>query len=136
MLLRELNLVKSPAVSTVVVSKPRRNFMSIQIPQSMAEVQVQLAERRNNGEDITEEAVIRNAVRDILQALMDEALEGHYDDVKWDEKGQNLLVYDIMGKQVGKAVPVKDNFIEEFKASPDNLMLHFDDVVTKIVGGR
>lgn len=110
--------------------------MSIQIPQSMAEVQVQLAERRNNGEDITEEAVIRNAVRDILQALMDEALEGHYDDVKWDEKGQNLLVYDIMGKQVGKAVPVKDNFIEEFKASPDNLMLHFDDVVTKIVGGR
>jgi hypothetical protein len=108
--------------------------MSIQIPQSMAEVQVQLMERRNHGEQVTEEEIIKNAVKDSLQALMDEALAGHYDDVKWSD--HDLVVYDIMGKQVGKVTPMKDNFIADFKASPDNLILYFDDQVAKIVGGR
>lgn len=108
--------------------------MSIQIPQSMAEVQVQLMERRNHGEQVTEEEVIKSAVKDSLQALMDEALAGHYDDVKWD--GQALAVYDIMGKKAGEVVPIKDSFIQDFKTSPDNLILYFDDQVAKIVGGR
>lgn len=110
--------------------------MSIQIPQSMSEVEVQLLDRQKHGEHVTKEEVIRNAVRDTLQALMDEALDGHYDDVKWDDHGQNLLVIDIMGKQVGEVTPLKKDFIAEFTASPDNMLLHFDDAVTKIVGGR
>lgn len=110
--------------------------MSIQIPQNMAEVQVQLTERRNQGEQISEDTIIKNAVKDILQALMDEALEGHYDDVKWDADEHDLIICDIMGKPVGKASPAKESFIADFKADPDTLMLRFDDVVTKIVGGR
>lgn len=110
--------------------------MSIQIPQNMTEVEVQLLDRQKAGEQVTKEEIIRNAVKDTLQALMDEALEGHYDDVKWDDQGQNLLVFDIMGKQVGKAHPQAANFVADFTASPDNLMDYFTKVVTKIVGGR
>ena len=106
--------------------------MSIQIPQSMTEVEVQLLDRQKHGEQVTKEEIIRNAVKDTLQALMDEALDGHYDDVKWDDQGHDLVIYDIMGK----VAPVKATFVDEFTASPDNMMLHFDDAVTKIVGGR
>lgn len=110
--------------------------MSIQIPQSMTEVEVQLLDRQKHGEHVTKEDIIRNAVKDTLQALMDEALDGHYDDVKWDDQGQDLLIFDIMGKEVGRVAPLKGTFIDEFTASPDNMMMHFDDAVTKIVGGR
>ncbi|MEE6638120.1 hypothetical protein PS395_01950 [Limosilactobacillus pontis] len=110
--------------------------MSIQIPQSMTEVEVQLLDRQKHGEHVTKEEIIRNAVKDTLQALMDEALDGHYDDVKWDDQGRDLVIYDIMGKQVGQVAPIKDTFVEEFTASPDNMMLHFNDAVTKLVGGR
>lgn len=110
--------------------------MSIQIPQNMTEVEVQLIDRQRAGEQVTKEEIIQNAVKDTLQALMDEALEGHYDDVKWDDQRQNLLVFDIMGKQVGMAQPQKENFIEDFTANPDGLIDYFTTVVTKIVGGR
>ncbi|WP_267202025.1 hypothetical protein [Limosilactobacillus kribbianus] len=110
--------------------------MSIQIPQNMTEVEVQLIDRKKAGEQVTKEEIIQNAVKDILQALMDEALEGHYDDVKWDDQQHNLLVFDIMGKQVGMAQPQKGTFIEDFTANPDGLMDYFTTVVTKIVGGR
>lgn len=110
--------------------------MSIQIPQSMTEVEVQLLDRQKHGEHVTKEEIIRNAVRDTLQALMDEALDGHYDDVKWDDQGHDLVIYDIMGKEVGRVAPKKATFIDDFTASPDSMMLHFDDAVTKVVGGR
>lgn len=109
--------------------------MSIQIPQNMGEVEAQLMDRRNHGEQVTADEVIKDAVRDILQALMDEALEGHYDDVKWDDQGKNLIIYSL-GKSVGKVAPAKATFIEEFKTNPDDLMLHLDQAVTKIVTGR
>ena len=65
--------------------------MSVEIPENMEEVAMQLAQHQVRGEQVDEKAVIQNAVRDILQAFFDEALEGHYDDVKWDGVSRRWL---------------------------------------------
>ena len=108
--------------------------MRVEIPQSMDDVVMQVAQRKLNGDTITEDEVIKNAVRDILQAFFDEALEGHYDDVKW--AGNDLEVTDIMGKVVGKVAPKGKDFIADFRANTDDLLLRFENETTKIVGGR
>ena len=55
--------------------------MSVEIPENMEEVAMQLAQHQVRGEQVDEKTVIQNAVRDILQAFFVVALEGHYDDV-------------------------------------------------------
>ena len=100
--------------------------MSVEIPQSMDDVVMQVAQRKLHGETITEDEVIKNAVRDILQAF--------FDDVKW--AGNDLEVTDIMGKVVGKVAPKGKDFIADFRANTDDLLLRFENETTKIVGGR
>ena len=108
--------------------------MSVEIPQSMDDVVMQVAQRKLHGEEVTEDAVIKTAVRDILQALFDEALEGHYDDVKWS--GDDLVVTDIMGQPVGTVSPQGENFISDFRQNADALVLRLEDEPSKLVGGR
>ena len=108
--------------------------MSVEIPQSMDDVVMQVAQRKLHGEEVTEDAVIKTAVRDILQALFDEALEGHYDDVKWS--GDDLVVTDIMGQPVGTVNPQGESFISDFRQNADALVLRLEDETSKLVGGR
>lgn len=108
--------------------------MSVEIPENMEEVAMQLAQHQVRGEQADETTVIKNAVRDILQAYFDEALEGHYDDVNWS--GDDLVITDFMGKEVGRISPVADSFITDFKNDADALMERLEDKTTKIVGGR
>ena len=108
--------------------------MSVEIPQSMDDVVMQVAQRKLHGEEVTEDAVIKMAVRDILQALFDEALEGHYDDVKWS--GDDLVVTDIMGQPVGTVSPQGESFISDFRQNADALVLRLEDETSKLVGGR
>lgn len=108
--------------------------MSIEIPENMEEVAMQLAQHQVRGEQADETSVIRNAVRDTLQAYFDEALEGHYDDVNWD--GEDLVITDFMGKEVGRVTPQTDTFVADFKNDADALMERLEDKTTKIVGGR
>ncbi len=44
--------------------------MSVEIPENMEEVAMQLAQHQVRGEQVDEKAVIQNAVRDILQAFL------------------------------------------------------------------
>ena len=108
--------------------------MSVEIPQSMDDVVMQVAQRKLHGEEVTEDAVIKTAVRDILQALFDEALEGHYDNVKWS--GDDLVVTDIMGQPVGTVSPQGESFISDFRQNADALVLRLEDETSKLVGGR
>ena len=99
--------------------------MSVEIPENMEEVAMQLAQHQVRGEQVDEKAVIQNAVRDILQAFFDEALEGHYDDVKWD--GDELILtigFGVIG------------FIDDFKNDADSLIERLENATAKIVGGR
>lgn len=108
--------------------------MSVEIPENMEEVAMQLAQHQVRGEQVDETTVIRNAVRDILQAFFDEALEGHYDDVKWD--GDNLVVTDSMGDEAGRVQPQSSSFVDDFKNNADSLIERLEDETHRIVGGR
>ena len=108
--------------------------MSVEIPENMEEVAMQLAQHQVRGEQVDEKAVIQNAVRDILQAFFDEALEGDYDDVKWD--GDDLVVTGIMGDEAGRIQPQSSSFIDDFKNDADSLIERLENATAKIVGGR
>lgn len=107
--------------------------MSVEIPQSMDDVVMQVAQRRLHGEQVSEDEVIHQAVQDILQALFDEALEGHYDDVHW--AGDNLTVTDIMEN---KSVSLFQgtSFIADFRENADAIDYALEEETAKIVGGR
>lgn len=108
--------------------------MSVEIPENMEEVAMQLAQRQVRGEQADEAAVIKNAVHDILQAFFDEALEGRYDEVKW--QGENLVVTDVMGEEVGQVSAPGKSFIDDFKQDADDLIDYLAAQTGKIVGGR
>ena len=108
--------------------------MSVEIPENMEEVAMQLAQHQVRGEQVDEKTVIQNAVRDILQAFFVVSLEGHYDDVKWD--GDDLVVTDIMGDEVGRIQPQSSSFVDDFKNDADSLIERLENATAKIVGGR
>ncbi|WP_441775992.1 hypothetical protein ACRYJE_01565 [Limosilactobacillus fermentum] len=108
--------------------------MSEYVPENMEEVAVQVAKRQVHGENVTPEEVIHQAVPDILQALLDDALEGCYDEVKWS--GDHLVVTDAMGKQIGTVESQSESFIDDFKADADALIDRFETVTSRLVGGR
>ena len=108
--------------------------MSVEIPENMEDVAMKIARAGVHGKHLDEDQVINQAVLDIMQAFMDEALEGHYDDVAW--KGDNLLVTDIMGKEVGIVKPTNETFVADFKQNADELVERLEDEAGRIVGGR
>lgn len=108
--------------------------MSIYIPESMEEVAMKVAQYQVHGQQITPEQVIRDAVKETFQALLDDALEGHYDDVHWLD-GQ-LQVTDAMGEEVAVINSKHADFITSFKQDPAALKEYLANQVAKIVGGR
>ena len=108
--------------------------MSLDVPENMEEVAMKIAQYQVHGQHLEMDDVIKDAVRDTLQEFMDEALEGHYDDVAW--AGENLVVTDIMGEKIGMAAPIRDSFIEDFKTDADELVLRLEQQAAQIVGGR
>ena len=108
--------------------------MSVEIPTNMDEVAMKIARASVHGEQLKADDVIHDAVKDMMQAYMDAALEGHYDDVKWDQK--DLVVTDIMGKEVGRISPEGQDFVHDFRASADDLSDKLTAAAKKIVGGR
>lgn len=108
--------------------------MSVEIPSNMEEVVMKIAAAKVHGQTLTEDDVIKSAVLDTMQSFMDEALEGHYDDVKWD--GNQLVVTDFTGKQVGHVSPTATSFVADFRDNADRLALRLEKAAGKIVGGR
>lgn len=108
--------------------------MSVDIPQNMEEVAMKVAREAVHGHQLQEDDVINQAVLDIMQSLMDEALEGHYADVTMQD-GQ-LVVTDFMGKQLATVRPQGPNWVSDFKKNSDEMIDRLQDEVVKIVGGR
>lgn len=108
--------------------------MSAMVPENMEEVAMKIASAQVHGQHLETNDVIKQAVFDILQAEMDDALMGHYDDVAWD--GNDLIVKDFTGKELGRVSPQKSDFIEDFKADSAALEDRFANVAKKIAGGR
>lgn len=108
--------------------------MSMYVPESMEEVAMKVAQYQVHGQQVTPEQVIHDAVRDTLQALLDDALEGHYDDVHWVD--DQLKVTDSMGADVALVSPEHTDFVADFKQDPSAVKDYLADQVAKMVGGR
>lgn len=108
--------------------------MSVEIPSNMEEVAMKIAAAKVHGQELDADTVIKAAVLDTMQAFMDEALEGHYDDVRWS--GKQLVVTDFTGKEVGSVAPAGESFIADFRANADQLSLKLEKAAGQIVGGR
>lgn len=84
-------------------------------------------------------AIILRLIRSFKQRfkkpcrLLDNALDGHYDEVKWQD--QALVVIDFMGEQVGQ-VTSETSLVDEFKANADQLTDRLAQATEQIVGGR
>lgn len=109
--------------------------MSLDVPENMEEVAMKIAQYQVRGQKLTETEVITTAVRDILQGYLDEALEGHYDDVTMKADG-TLVVTDVMGDPAGEVKPHGENWVADFKADADALDERFANEAQKIVGHR
>ena len=107
--------------------------MSVTVPENMEEVAMKIAQHQVRGEQLTVQKVIEDAVKEILQAFMDEALEGHYDDVKLE--GSALVVYDFMGQEEGRVTPEVD-WVSDFQADADAVIDKLLAAVGQIVRGR
>lgn len=108
--------------------------MEIDVPVNMAEVEVVVNKRRENGEDVTTESVIKETILESFQAYLDTAEEGHYDSAKWEEP--NLKVVDIMGDDGKVITPLSDDFITDFKTNADAVFFYLQDEARKAAEGR
>lgn len=108
--------------------------MEIDVPETMAEVEKEVARRQANGESVTEAEVIKRTVLASFQAYLEFAEEGHYDSAKW--AGDNIEVIDIMKQPIETVKPQTDSFVTDFKASNDACFLYLQEAATKIAGMR
>lgn len=103
------------------------------VPENMYEVEQRLNHFKEKGESITEEEVIRQAVLDNSQQILDGDLEGPYWKVKWQLEDQTLAIFDIMNKQVGTVDSLSGSFIADFRTSAPNVIRHLAEAIQKIV---
>lgn len=103
------------------------------VPTNMQEVADKLAYELSKGKDSTEESVIRRAVLDNAQQMLDGALEGPYWKALWQEEDRVIVIQDIMNKPVGTVLPAQTDFISDFRESAPSLLQKMADQIQKIV---
>ncbi|MGG5370881.1 hypothetical protein [Enterococcus sp. AZ196] len=103
------------------------------VPENMHEVEQKLNYLIEKGKDTSEEEVIRQAVLDNSQQILDGDLEGPYWKVKWQPEDQTLAVFDIMNKEVGTVESLSGSFTTDFRKSAPNVIRHLAEKIQKIV---
>ncbi|MDT2736442.1 hypothetical protein P7H00_04750 [Enterococcus pseudoavium] len=103
------------------------------VPENMYEVEQKLNYFKEKGEEITEEEIIRQAVLDNAQQILDGDLEGPYWKVKWQSENQTLAIFDIMNKEVGTVASLSGSFTEDFRTSAANVIRQLAEEIQKIV---
>ncbi|KRN26287.1 hypothetical protein FD14_GL002355 [Secundilactobacillus similis DSM 23365 = JCM 2765] len=108
--------------------------LEIDVPATMAEVEQAVADRQAAGETVTVDDVIKQTVKDSLQAYLDYSEEGHYDSAKWQDA--DLAVFDVTNDPIATVKPQGESFVADFKQSPDALFFYLQDEAMKIAGVR
>lgn len=106
------------------------------IPENMSDVRDRVVLMQARGFDVTEDDVIKEAIRAGFQDIVDERADGAYFTVRWDENSTELLVLGIDSELEGKAVPTEKigSYTEKFKESPSDVWFALDAAVRKIIG--
>lgn len=108
--------------------------MSAAIPENMAEIKVKQASLQAQGTDVPTEALIKQAILDAFQAFIDQELEGHYDQVSWDQK--QLVVYDLTHDEIARIEPQTDSFITDFETNAQSVLFKLEEQASKLIGSR
>lgn len=116
-----------------IIEKKEECEMSVLVPTNMNEVAEKLNEDKNRGIETTEEIVIKQAVLDNAQDILNGALEGPYWKVKWRKEDESLVIYDIMNQEVGTVSATENSFSKNFKDNPATVIRSLDDQIQKIV---
>ena len=116
-----------------IIEKKEECEMSVLVPTNMNEVAEKLNEDKNRGIETTEEIVIKQAVLDNAQDILNGALEGPYWKVKWRKEDESLVIYDIMNQEVGTVSATQNSFSKNFKDNPATVIRSLDDQIQKIV---
>lgn len=106
------------------------------VPENMYEIEQKLNYLKEKGNNITEEDVIRQAVLDNSQQILDGDLEGPYWKVKWQPVDKTLAFFDIMNKEVGTVESLSGSFVEDFRNSAPNVIRQLAEEIQKIVNNN
>lgn len=106
------------------------------VPENMHEVAEKLNYLTEKGIETNEEEIIREAVLENSQQILDGDLEGPYWKVAWQAQDQTLVVFDIMNKEVGAVTSLSGSFIKDFRNSAPNLIRYLAEEIQKIVNNN
>lgn len=106
----------------------------IQVPHDLTEVRVKKEQLKEQGQAVTEEQLIQQAIQDNAQHLLDDILDGHYFTCKLEN--DELVVYDVINAPTGKVASRGTSFAEDFTQDADGLWDYLDKQLSKIAGGR
>ena len=106
------------------------------IPEDMTQVADRVALMAARGFPVSEDDVIKEALKLGFQDIIDERMEGNYFTVRWDEDFRALQVFGIGNAYEGEAKPEDEqpSYIDQFKANAMNVWLALDRAASKIIG--
>lgn len=106
------------------------------IPETMEAVEVRVAMMKQVGFPVAVDDVIKEAIKDGLQALLDEQMSGHYYTVHWDVNFKSLEVIGFGDEHVGDIEPEAGQpaWIDQFKTNTDMFWFNLDTAVSQLVG--
>ncbi len=126
-------LYNKSELSLVIIQERKSCNMYSLVPENMYEVAEKLTYFKEKGTPITEEEIIRQAVRDNSQQILDGYLEGPYWKASWKTEDTTLAFFDIMDNEVGTIDSLSGSFIEDFRTSAPNLIRRLAEKIQKIV---
>ena len=107
------------------------------IPDDMGEVQQKLFWLKANGYTYaTEQEVIEKTILDGVQYMFDDALEGPYWTVIWDDTNKKLAVRGATSEIVGYIIPRENHstFSDDFKEASPLTWENLSKQVEKLIG--
>ena len=105
------------------------------IPDTLQEVQTKLSWLLANGYSATQESVITDGILAGTDLMFEDALEGPYWTVLWQEENKTLLVRGALGKNLGVISPrtTFNTFSEDFIQNPASTWLNISTQVEKLI---
>ncbi|RRG18468.1 hypothetical protein D3P96_00320 [Weissella viridescens] len=106
------------------------------IPQDMQEVTDQVILMNARGFEVSEDDVIREALKAGFQAIVNDRMDGNYDTVRWDDDFSGLQIVGIDDSIEGEIQPAdgEPSFIEQFKEDPNKVWFKLDNAAASIIG--
>lgn len=106
------------------------------IPENMNDVRDRVVLMQARGFEVTEDDVIKEALRNGFQDIIDDRADGAYFTIRWDETFTELWVVGMDSELEGKATPNEKfgSFVTQFKENASDVWFALDAASRKIIG--